>query len=197
MDQVKQRIKNLLDEGVEKEFISKNDAKAMDPKDVSVGKFYQMFKVHKKHTPPNTPPERPIISGSGSMTENIGKFTDYHLKPVANKHQSYLQDTPDFLRKLDEISDLVEDSDILVTVDVSALYTNIPQDEGLEAAREALEEREDKEVPTDFIINLLEIILKFNIFEFDNELYPQTQEADKSTFNSIRTNMIIMIVKSH
>ena len=76
------------------------------------------------------------------MTQNIGKFTDHHLKPVANKHQSYLQDTSDFLWKLDEISDLVKDSDTLVL----ALYSNIPQDEGLEAARGALEERENKEI---------------------------------------------------
>ena len=41
--------------------------------------------------------------------------------------------------------------------------------EGLEACREALEERSDKTVPTDFIIKLLEIILKYNIFEFNQE----------------------------
>ena len=54
-----------------------------------------------------------------------------------------------------------------------ALYTNIDLQEGLEAAHEALEEREDKEIPTDFILKLLEIILKFNIFEFDKEFYIQ------------------------
>ena len=62
---------------------------------------------------------------------------------------------------------------MLVSIDVSALYTNIPQDQGVEAVREALLERESSEVPTDFIIRLLEIILKYNIFEFNDELYLQ------------------------
>ena len=62
---------------------------------------------------------------------------------------------------------------MLVSIDVSALYTNIPQDEGIEAVREALLERDNPEVPTDFLTRLLEIILKYNIFEFNNELFLQ------------------------
>ena len=60
-----------------------------------------------------------------------------------------------------------------VTIDVTGLYTNIPINEGLESARKALDERVDKSVPTDFIISLLEIILKFNVFEFDKQLFIQ------------------------
>ena len=36
-------------------------------------------------------------------------------------------------------NNLVEDGDILVTLDFSALYTNIPQEDGIEACRELLE----------------------------------------------------------
>ena len=34
-------------------------------------KFYELFKVHKDHSQPDLPPERPIVSGCGSITENI------------------------------------------------------------------------------------------------------------------------------
>ena len=147
----------------------------MDPSDKGVGKFYELFKVHKTHLAPNTPPERPIISCSGSMTENIGKFVEHHLKNVANIHESYLQDTPDFLRKIEELNEsgVINDNDILVTIDVSGLYTNIPQDEGLEATKEALDGRTDTSVPTEFIQSLLEVILKYNVFEFDKDLFIQ------------------------
>ena len=86
-----------------------------------------------------------------------------------------MQDTPDFLRILEDLKaegDL-PDNAVLVSVDVSALYTNIPQMEGIEAVKEALEERKHPEVPTEFLIKLLEIILKFNIFEFNSELFLQ------------------------
>ena len=63
-----------------------------------VGCFYCNFKVHKPHTQGKTPPERPITSQSGSMCKNIGSFIDHHIKHIGKKHESYLQDIPDFLR---------------------------------------------------------------------------------------------------
>ena len=54
-----------------------------------------------------------------------------------------------------------------------SLYTNIDQNEGLESVKEALEERSVKDVPTDFIISLLQIILMCNIFQFNSEYFLQ------------------------
>ena len=70
------------------------------------------------------------------LTQNIGVFVNSCLKPLANTHESYLQDTPYFLREVEELdeSGKVRNSDILVTVDLSSLYTNI--DEGLEAVKD-------------------------------------------------------------
>ena len=133
-----------------------------------MGKFYCLYKVHKEHTAPNTHPERPIISCSVSFSQNIGKYVDHHIKPLANTHPTFLQDTPHYLRELNQLneSEGVKDTDLLVTIDVSSLYTNIDQTEGLEAVKEALEERNEKKVPTNFIISLLQITLMFNLFEY-------------------------------
>ena len=68
------------------------------------GKFYQIFKVHKKHTPPALPPGRPIISGCGSLTENLSLFVDHHAKHLVQEIPSYLQDMPDFLRQIEEMN---------------------------------------------------------------------------------------------
>ena len=62
---------------------------------------------------------------------------------------------------------------MLVTIDVVCLYTNISRDLGLEIVRQKLETRKNKEVPTDFLIKLLELLLKFNIFEFDEKFFNQ------------------------
>ena len=61
----------------------------------------------------------------------------------------------------------------MVTIDVSNLYTNISPDEGIEEVRNFLLEREDKAVPTEFIVRMLEQVLKLNIFEFDKQLFLQ------------------------
>ena len=55
-------------------------------------------------------------------------------------------------------------------MDVVGLFTNIPQDEGVEYVREKLQKRTDSNVTTEFIIRLLKIILEYNIFELNGEL---------------------------
>ena len=100
---------------------------------------------------------------------------EHFIKGLANKHPSYLQDTPDFLRTLEKRNEgpPLPPHAVLVTVDVSALYTNIPQEEGLECVREALCSKNETKVPTEFIVRLLEIVLKHNIFEFNKDLFIQ------------------------
>ena len=89
------------------------------------------FKVHKKHVPGRAPPERPIISGSGSITEGISQFVQHHIQDLSVKHPSYIQDTPDVLRCRNDLENVTNEA-ILVTCDVSALYTNIQRHDMME-----------------------------------------------------------------
>ena len=176
LDTAKEKIIQLIEEGLDNEYISKEEFDAMNPSEKTPGKFYQLFKVHKAHEVGKAPPERPIISGSGSITENISLFVEHHVKQLATQHPSYLQDTPDFLRNIEAINSEgpLPTNSMLVSIDVSALYTNIPQDEGVEATREALESADVSSIPPYFITRLLELVLKYNIFEFNQELFLQT-----------------------
>ena len=63
-----------------------------------------------------------------------------------------------------------------VIVDVTALYTNIRAEGpegGFQAFEKALETREDKTVPTWYLMELLKATINGNIFEFDDQLYRQ------------------------
>ena len=94
-----------------------------------LGKFYLLPKIHKRLY---NVPGRPVISNSGYYTENTSAFLEYHLKPILQKVKSYIKDTNDFLRKLDALPPLPEDT-ILCTIDVVGLYPNIPHEGGLVA----------------------------------------------------------------
>ena len=59
-------------------------------------KFYRNFKIHKPHTPMRTLLPRPIISGSGSITENIATYLENPINTIATQHTSYLQEPPHF-----------------------------------------------------------------------------------------------------
>ena len=99
---------------------------------------------------------------------------EHYLKETAKSHPSYLQDTPDFLRFIEELNTEgpLPDNSILASIDVTGLYTNIPQDEGLDSVSEALD-CVKLPFPKEFLVKLLELTLKLNIFEFNTELFLQ------------------------
>ena len=90
-------------------------------------------------------------------------------------HDTYLQDTPDFLQRLQQMNmeERIPENSLLVVIDAVGLYTNIPQDEGVQCVEETLGERVNPAVPGKYISRLLEIILHLSIFEFNKELYQQ------------------------
>ena len=59
------------------------------------------------------------------------------------------------------------DNSILLTADVVALYPSILHESGLNAIKEALENRARKSIPTSDILKMLEFVLKNNYFEFN------------------------------
>ena len=118
--------------------------------DEKPGRFYATFKVHKDYTQGTGPPERAIVSGSGTFTENIAIFVEHHLKEVGTLHDTYLQDTPDFLQRLQKMN-IEEKLPENVVIDVVGLHTNIPQDEGVQCVEGALGERVNHAVPGNYI----------------------------------------------
>ena len=58
---------------------------------------------------------------------------------------------------------------------MTGLYTNIDHSEGIKAVREILEKFSDDNVKNVFILELLELVLSQNIFEFDEKLYYKTK----------------------
>ena len=110
-----------------------------------------------------------------SITENIGIFVEHDIKHSPIQYESYLKDTPDFLRQAKNINkkEKLPPNAILVTLDISGLYTNITHSEGINCTREALNSQNHSQFSTEFIIRLLELVLEYNIFEFDGEYYQQ------------------------
>ena len=120
------------------------------------------------------------MSSCGAPTERISEYVDHHLRPLVVQIPSYLRDTTDFLRKLSTLETLPPGS-ILVTFDVSSLYTNIPHNKGVAACREALETCPSLAPPTNYLVDLIQQILTLNNFSFNGEHYLQTQGTAMGT----------------
>ncbi|XP_063427075.1 uncharacterized protein LOC134710622 [Mytilus trossulus] len=60
---------------------------------------------------------------------------------------------------------------LLVTLDVTSLYTNIPHDDGIQSCREIWDSRNTLEPPTECLVQLLTLVLKCNNFTFNGDNY--------------------------
>ena len=87
-------------------------------------RFYMLPKIHKGVT---HSPGRPIISGNGCPTERISHFVDHFMRELAPFGASYLKDTTHFLQTLEDMGQVP--GTLLVMMDVTSLYTNIPNGE--------------------------------------------------------------------
>ena len=92
--------------------------------------IYFLKKIHK-----NPMSDRPIVSSCNSTTENISRFIDTYLQPVVKQLPSHIKDTKDFVQFIEALQ--IPKDTLLVTLDVSSLYTNIPHDEGTLYAKQA------------------------------------------------------------
>ena len=100
-------------------------------------------------------------------------FVDFQLKPrVSIYHRT--SDTNHFLNILLSLNNLPANS-LLVTLDVSSLYTNIPHNEGINACDHFLRKRSisNNSIPSGTICDLIRMILTTNNFIFSDQHYLQ------------------------
>ena len=171
-ERVKEKLNRLHQDDLIDDVTFKYLTANSDPK---AGRFYILPKLHKQGNP-----GLPIISSNGHPTERISEFVDYHFKSLVQSLPSYIKDTTHFLLQLEQMGPL-PDNAILVTLDVSSLYPNIPHNEGIEACRHFLNTRQDKTLPAKRICDLIRMILGMNNFSFDNEHFLQIHEIAMGT----------------
>ena len=134
-----------------------------------IQEFYTLTKIHKK-----TSVGRPIVSGSSGPTERTSSFVDSLLQPIAIKQESYIKDTTDFINFIENTQ--IPDNVILATLHVSSLYTNIPQEEGIEIVCRYYEDHYEQKlpIPTNDLRELMRLILEENSFKFNGKHLVQT-----------------------
>ena len=170
-----ENIKKLIDSIHELGYIDAyTHAYLMPPQNTRTQRMYFLKKLHK--TPHGI---RPIVSGCSGPTEHISAYIDSIIKPLVPHVPSYIKDSSHMVAILEETR--IPKEALLVTIDVSSLYTNIPQDEGTSACLEAVEASQTTDLPTNILQALFNVVLKCNIFRFENSIYAQTQGTAMGT----------------
>ena len=158
-----------------KQVLAKNIADNLKTTNAKTPDFYITPKVHKKDVP-----GWPVVSSIDCHTSKLSKFVDHYLQTHTKSLPCYIEDATDFINKLENVKDTSKDS-ILVTLDVKALYTNIPNHEGIEAVKETLNNHAKKPIATRVIIKFLYLILTLNNFVFNGINYIQMKGCAMGT----------------
>ncbi|XP_075450419.1 uncharacterized protein LOC142491563 [Ascaphus truei] len=163
-------IRGILQLGLNNLWISEEIVNFLTMKNPRRPVIYLLPKIHKSL---QNPPGRPIISATCSINQPLAVFIDTFLQPLVIKNKSYIRDTFDFLTKIRTVP-LTGKNLIMVTMDVTNLYTIIPHDGGLDVIRRNLTSSHKSNPPVDFIMLLLHFVLYKNYFKFEQTFYLQT-----------------------
>ena len=151
---------NYIDEMTEKWL-------SLTPNPPRIPVFYTLTKIHK----PNP----------------VSSFVDHLLQPITKVQESYLKDKTDFLNFIEKTK-VVKDT-MLVSMDVTSLYTNIPQEEGINNESFHLNK---PPIPTLYLRDMLRLILKENSFHFNGKNYLQTHGTAMGTKMAVSFANIFM-----
>ena len=165
-------VNDTIKRFIKQKLINKKVAEGLKGNDPKTPRFYPWLKIQK-----GGDSGCPVVSLVNCHTVNILKYVDYHLQPTVKVIPSYVKVTQDFLKKIEKVKYLPQES-ALVTLDVKSPYINIPNNEDIKAVEESYERYKEK---TNVIITFLSLILTLNNFVFNCTLYLQTMDYAMDT----------------
>ena len=120
---------------------------------------------------------RPILYATGTYNYKLAKWLERKLKLLSINEYTII-DAFDFADELRNLS--VNEDDTLVSYDVTALFTNVPLDETINIlvnkafTDDWFNKTYGLNLQQDQLVKLLEIATTNQLFQFDGQLYEQT-----------------------
>ena len=137
----------------------------------SLSYFYGLPKLHKSNIP-----LRPIISSTGTATRGLAGWLAGCLSPYLGRFSSaHLTNSLHFKEKLQDFSRYHSLNGFrMLSLDVTALFTNVPLEDVLLFLREKIESGQvAPPVPKEEFLELIRLCVENNVFEFNGEYYRQ------------------------
>ena len=120
---------------------------------------------------------RPILSAKHTYNYELAKWLDEKLKPLSC-NQYTVTDTFEFVNEVQSLG--INRGDILVSYDVNSSFTNVPLDVAIQILADKaftddwFNKTHELNLPRDQLIELLHAATKNQFFQFNGNLYEQT-----------------------
>ena len=144
------------------------------------------------HLQKSTNLTRLVDPSSRVVTALLNKYTHFWIHCSSLSHRKKLRDTTDFISFIEQTK--IGKDTILVSIDVSSLYRNVPQEEGTEIACKAYDSfhKYNPPIPRRFLREMLGLILNENSFQFNGENYLKTHGTAMGTKMAVSFANIFM-----
>ena len=184
-----QKVKQITEELYQGNYIDEMTVEwlSQTPNPPRAPVFYTLTKIHRP-----TPVGRPIVAGNDGPTKRISAFVDSILKSIAKSQKSHLKDTTDLVNFIERTT--LPEGTFLVSLDVTSLYTNIPQEEGINTVCRAYKNfyGDDTPIPTQSLREILRLVIQENSFEFNDKNYLQIHGTAMGTEMAVAFASIVM-----
>ena len=155
-----------------RKILPKSIADALCPKGTRLAHLYGLPKTHKEQLA-----VQPILSATNTYNYSLAKWLDSKLKPLSCNQYT----VTDTFRFTDEVRGFeIKNGEILVSYDVTSLFTNVPLEETIQIlaekafAQDWFNETHSLNLSKTDLIDLLQAATKNQLFQFDGALYEQT-----------------------
>ena len=153
------------------EFIDNKLYYYLKPTDSPAPRFYGQPKIHKPGVP-----IRPIVSYSGSPLYNLNKYIANILKAYVRDENNNAKNSTTFSNYIRNVP--IEDDEIMVSFDVTSLYTNIPIIDTLNIIKDYVNNNDQftrkMTIPQDKFLALVHLVLTTAWYTFNFQFYQQT-----------------------
>ena len=143
----------------------------LKPTDSPAPRFYGLPKIHKPGVP-----IRPIVSYTGTPLYNVSKYIADILKTYIEKEGRHSENSKVFSEYVRTLT--VEEDEVLVSFDVTSLYTNVPIKDTLLIIKGLLENDADLQaktkIPSKDILNITEFLLTRTWYKYKEKYFQQT-----------------------
>ncbi|BHF70601.1 hypothetical protein SprV_0301365400 [Sparganum proliferum] len=150
--------------------ITPTDRRMARPQDTALARFDGLPKVHKDGAP-----LRPIVSLKGTPAYGLAKWLFRRLKFLTAESDTTVSSSAQFLEKLKGVS--LHPNEVMVSLDVTSLFTSIPQDLAIETIELLLQSKYDEtenRLGHSQVLQLLQFCLR-TYFTFDGTIYEQVK----------------------
>jgi hypothetical protein len=131
--------------------------------------FYGLPKVHK--SPVSL---RPVVSSSSGLLTIFSTWLDYRMKELLPLIQSYTKNSFEVIKDLKNLT--IPGNALLFSADAKSMYTNIDTATGLLTFKQFFEANSSSispNFPVNLFLQILEIVMRNNIFSFSNTYWIQ------------------------